>query len=121
MEYLKGLYLQTRCKECFYKRSNNQPSRTKEARKAQYVNWKFGISIEEYRRKEELQLKGCAICKLPCGTGRELAIDHDHKTNIIRDLLCGRCNTVLGLVNDNELLLMDLMEYLKRHQLKITA
>lgn len=30
-----------------------------------------------------------------------LAIDHDHKTGKIRGLLCTRCNTAIGLLNDN--------------------
>lgn len=114
----KGIYIQSRCKKCEKIRADSKPSRSKEGRKAQYVQWKYGISIEEYRRKEELQLKGCAICKQPCKTGRELAIDHDHKTNFVRDLLCYRCNAVLGLVNDDEDLLFDMLDYLKRHSLK---
>lgn len=100
---------------CFKVRSNSVPSRTKEARAAQYINWKFGITIEEYKKKEELQLGGCAICKQSCNVRTRLGVDHDHKMNIIRDLLCHRCNAVLGLVNDNELLLSFMIDYLKRH------
>ena len=111
----KGKYLQTRCKTCYRIYSDNLPSRSKEARRYQYVAWKFGLSPEEYERKVELQLGGCAICKQPCNVRASLAVDHDHKTGAIRDLLCHRCNMVLGAVNDNELLLLEMMDYLKRH------
>lgn len=109
----KNGYIQKRCKECFLVWSNKQPSRQKKARQETYIAWKFGISIEEYNRRLKLQLGGCAICKQPCKTGRNLAIDHDHKTGRIRDLLCYRCNAVLGLVNEDEELLFALIEYLK--------
>lgn len=114
----KGTHLQVRCKTCFNIHSNSQPSRSKEARHEQWLDWKFDLSKLEYDKKLITQLFGCAICKQPCETRTNLAVDHDHSTNAVRDLLCHRCNTVLGMVNDDELLLMDMMDYLKRHARK---
>lgn len=116
---VKAGHVQKKCKTCWKKHHESLPSRTKKARKAQYVQWKFGISIEEYNKKLEIQLHGCAICKQPCNTGRQLAIDHNHQTNQIRDLLCYRCNTVLGLINEDEDLLIEIIEYLKRHSTEV--
>lgn len=103
------------CKICWPIHHNSTPSRSKSARQAQYINWKFGISIEEYNAKLEKQSGGCAICKQSCSTGRRLAIDHDHETNQFRDLLCYRCNAVLGLLHEDEDLIWNMLEYLKRH------
>ena len=48
-----------------------------------------------------------------CGTtDRRLCIDHDHKTNKVRGLLCHNCNTALGLLNDDTSLLSNLITYL---------
>lgn len=116
---IKGPYLQSRCKSCHKIRVDNSNSRTYESRAAQYISWKFGISIEEYRKKLELQLGGCAICKQPCPVRKRLAVDHNHETNEIRDLLCHRCNMVLGLVNEDDLLLSYLIDYIKKHNKKI--
>lgn len=49
----------------------------------------------------------CAICRRPetklsaKGRVRRLSIDHDHRTGRIRALLCSRCNTVVGHLEDD--------------------
>lgn len=40
-------------------------------------------------------------------------VDHDHKTGIIRGILCHSCNTALGLFKDSVILLMKACEYLE--------
>lgn len=42
-----------------------------------------------------------------------LQVDHDHKTDVIRKLLCGGCNRALGDIDDNTGRLEGLIEYLK--------
>lgn len=110
-------YLQTRCKDCYFVRRDSVPSRTYDARNAQWIQWKYGISIEEYNKKFKQQNNVCAVCKK---TGsRRLVIDHDHATGKIRDLLCEKCNTALAMVNDNDILLLDLVRYVLLHRYNI--
>jgi hypothetical protein len=75
----------------------------------------FGISLEEYEEKLEKQEYKCAICKSFNTHDKHgvLAVDHCHKTGKIRDLLCFKCNTVLGSVNDNIQILENMINYLK--------
>lgn len=48
----------------------------------------------EWYAERLLEQKGvCAICGLE--SKRRLAVDHDHKTEVRRGLLCGQCNTAL--------------------------
>lgn len=42
-----------------------------------------------------------------------LSVDHCHKTNATRGLLCGACNTGLGLFNDSPELLRASIQYLE--------
>lgn len=80
----------------------------------------FGITIEEYKNMLEAQDGVCAICKNPevvhnkHGTLRSLAVDHDHQTGKVRGLLCHRCNTRLGIVEDTTYM-SAATEYLNRN------
>lgn len=54
-----------------------------------------------------------------CGTdksgysGRNMCIDHDHKTGIVRGILCQKCNVGLGNFQDNPNLLLSAVKYLQ--------
>ena len=41
-------------------------------------------------------------------------IDHDHKTGLVRMLLCQHCNTALGMAKDSIETLSNLINYLKQ-------
>jgi len=55
-----------------------------------------GMSEGAYADMLADQKGSCAICREACGTGRRLAVDHDHSSGRIRGLLCFRCNTSLA-------------------------
>jgi len=83
---------------------------------------KFGLSREQYDEKLKNQNYSCAICEQKetsfdgrTGSLRSLAVDHCHKSTGIRELLCNRCNTTLGKVNDSVELLNKMINYLKKH------
>ena len=54
------------------------------------------MSEREYADMLADQQGRCAICREQCGTGRRLAVDHEHSSGRIRGLLCFRCNTSLA-------------------------
>lgn len=73
------------------------------------------LELSPYGYILEKQGGVCAICKKKCSSGRALAIDHCHKTNKVRGLLCTRCNRGLGFFLDRPDLLVKASEYLKQN------
>lgn len=58
---------------------------------------RYGTTIEEYKKLLENQNHSCAICGMHEGEFKKsLHLDHCHKINKIRGLLCANCNTALG-------------------------
>lgn len=76
------------------------------------------MSLEDYNEKLKDQDGRCANrgCRteVPGGMG-SFHVDHDHVTGKIRQLLCHKCNTVLGLVDEKINSLLGLVEYLQEH------
>ena len=77
---------------------------------------KYNLSLEEYKAKEKEQNNLCAICEKPqtFKTMKRLAVDHCHKLNKFRGLLCGKCNAALGSFGDNPDLLEKAAVYLRK-------
>ena len=55
----------------------------------------------------------CDICTKGI-TGKDMHLDHDHKTGVLRGWLCMHCNTGLGKFQDNPDLLRKALSYLER-------
>ena len=72
-----------------------------ERARARRLKTLFDLTPAEYEAILEYQRGGCAICARPPGKTR-LAVDHNHKTGLVRGLLCWTCNTALGKFRDND-------------------
>ena len=79
---------------------------------------KYGITEEDYNNLLEQQNGLCAICKQPPDAGSKgrtwrLHVDHDHRTNEVRGLLCDNCNRGIGLFQESVSNLEAATDYLK--------
>lgn len=75
------------------------------------LQYKYGISLEEWNEKYLNQNKACAICET---VTENLTVDHDHNTEKIRGLLCHHCNTALGGFKENKQILLRACDYLTK-------
>lgn len=74
---------------------------------------KYGITHDDYLALKAEQGNRCAVCQRPpLGNGR-LVIDHNHATGQVRGLLCGNCNTALGMLGDDPDVLRSASQYLR--------
>lgn len=60
---------------------------------------RFGLTREDEQHLLLLQGGGCAICgAIP---DRAFDLDHCHNSQVVRGLLCGKCNKGIGLLGDS--------------------
>ena len=73
--------------------------------------------VRQYRALKALSpIPSCSLCgKNEKEIGGKLSLDHDHKTNKLRGLICGPCNRVLGFAYDNIDTLKRAIIYLTEH------
>jgi hypothetical protein len=82
-----------------------------------YLLQTYGITLDERNAMELAQMGQCAMCGRP---PNRLEVDHDHKTGLLRELLCGHCNMALAVFRDDVEVAARLVElaakYLDRHR-----
>lgn len=83
----------------------------------------YGLTRSEYDALLAAQSGRCKICgrtETHTSNGgdavRELAVDHCHDTGQVRGLLCGRCNSAIGLLGHDEELLLAAVRYLRESE-----
>ena len=75
---------------------------------------KFGITLEHKTQMLVSQDNRCVICKNMFKDSNDVCVDHDHTSNKIRQLLCRKCNVMLGYANDNVFILSEAINYLNK-------
>lgn len=86
----------------------------REMQKHRNLRFEHGISLEQYNELFSSQNGLCKGCyRHQSSLKMAFAVDHNHKTGKIRGLLCGPCNTALGLLKDSPETLQRLIDYLK--------
>ncbi len=104
------------CKECRHRYSVKNWKKYRESGRRGQLMRRTGWTIEEYDEAFKEQNGLCAICGKVEMINRRLAADHNHETGEIRELLCHRCNTVLGRVYEDIELLQKLIKYVKKYK-----
>lgn len=95
-------------KEYYRKVHNEWRRNNKDKVKWTFILRQYGLNKEQYYKMSLSQGNSCKICK----KFDDLVIDHCHKTNKVRSLLCATCNLVLGQIKDNPDIAKSMAEYL---------
>lgn len=91
--------------------------RIREQKLDQHYRKRYGLTKVEIDELRAARNGLCDICKRPAdprSTGGRLHVDHCHATGRVRGLLCGHCNTMIGLAREDPAILLAAIEYLKR-------
>jgi hypothetical protein len=86
------------------------------ALRREWLRNQYKVSVEWYDKKLKEQKHCCAICKRPqSAQKRPFSVDHDHKTNKPRGILCTRCNVALGAIETVKNFAGKSLSYLKKN------
>ena len=108
------------CKQCHRKRciewQHNNKEKVKAVRRNTALKRLYGITHSDYLEMLEKQEHLCAGCNVHIDEhNNNFSVDHCHKTNKVRGLLCNNCNRGLGLLQDSQEVLTNLIKYLEEH------
>ena len=125
-KYPNGWFKEKKCKHCKIKFKPIAPSHhycsTNCAIRAgaeAYLQRNYNITLQTYEQMFKDQNGKCAICNsdgfsLKESVKMSLVIDHSHKTNKVRGLLCPNCNRALGLLKDDKERITKLLKYIDK-------
>jgi hypothetical protein len=77
-----------------------------------HLERRYGITAEEADAMLAAQGGLCAICR----AAPAVHVDHDHATDVVRELLCSNCNGGLGQFRDDPVVLRAAAAYVERHR-----
>ena len=79
---------------------------------------KYGLTRFDYWRLAAKQNYRCAICGDQSNCGRALHLDHCHKSNRVRALICHGCNIAIGMIKEDAQTARAIADYLDKHACK---
>jgi Recombination endonuclease VII len=102
------------------RRRKRQEPETREKNRVRSRRWllktQYGMTLEDYDAMLARQGGVCKICRRKPKPEKILAVDHNHATKRVRDLLCNGCNSMLGHSGDDPDILMEGAHYLRVHR-----
>ena len=102
----RDYYAKNRNKILEQKKALYKPDKTKDQR----LKREYGISLDDYNKLREQQNNKCACC----GEEKFLVIDHCHTHGNVRELLCNRCNTVVGMCEESVDIALKIRDYIEK-------
>jgi hypothetical protein len=99
------------CKNC----SKLKPEERKRYNKTYQLKSLYSLTNADYEQLKKEQNNSCAICKERLDDGFGTHVDHNHKTGLVRAVLCRKCNLLLGHAKDSTDILQSAIMYLNKY------
>ena len=121
-QYLKNKDKEKAAREIYYSknkelilaRNKKYNKENPDKRKSAILKYEYGITLDQYNEMFKEQEGKCAICQRHQNKlTRTLCVDHNHKTNKVRSLLCVTCNTDVSVVENR---LEEMTNYLNKYR-----
>lgn len=81
--------------------------------------YRYGLTVEDFDRLLAEQGGRCRVCRTdtPGGArGPGWCVDHDHVTGQVRGVLCGNCNSGIGMLQDDPEIIAAALRYVREHR-----
>ena len=87
------------------------------------IKWKYGITWDQWLEMYNKQEGKCVICFKFCpihpeSKGEGLAVDHCHDTGKVRSLLCIPCNSAIGQLKEDPMIMQNAINYVNSYKSK---
>jgi site-specific DNA-adenine methylase len=94
----------------------NKEKFNKEKKKVQRRLRIYKLTSKEFSKYLNTQKNKCGICRTVFSDKKPYiaSVDHNHHTGKIRGLLCGRCNSAIGLFKEDLIILKNSLEWLSK-------
>lgn len=76
----------------------------------------YGIEVIEWASIYNSQDGACASCLKKIGIDFNTVVDHNHETGHIRGIICRKCNSALGFLDDSVEKVKGLLMYLVKQE-----
>lgn len=83
------------------KRRARDPRRNQDEQWRWMLKREYGMTVLQYHALYESQGGKCAICGYSPDDGERLVVDHCHDMGYVRGLLCAKCNSAIGMFDDD--------------------
>lgn len=101
------------CVEC----NNILREKNKEYFRWSRIKKEYNLTKDEFYIILEKQNYSCPICGVNIlNMLKNIHVDHNHTTGIVRGILCSKCNQGIGLFMENKNILKSAIEYLEKHE-----
>lgn len=95
--------------------AENNPEKVRASNRKYRYRAKYGVTLEDKAVMLEEQNSSCAICGNTIPDISKAHTDHNHNTGVVRSLLCGDCNRMIGIAHEDKTILRKAIRYLSKH------